>query len=195
MGTIRGNTVVAIAIIFRFRRMGKKKKCKLLVEAMKESGILPEQVFNRNADGRKRTRYNPQNLSSLRGSPRYVLVKGYGHYKCTCSNTWPSVHSWCIMDLRQQRIRYRYEQKCRSCVFNHDTKPYFKKDVTTKMAEYACQQHLYRTRHGREKTADYPDMTSFAGNREGSHDVGNCKMCKLKGYPCMSSTYNHTDKY
>lgn len=92
----------------------------IISEVMREKSIIPGDVFHKSNHIRgHRMCFNPLKLRSFHSSPRYILVKGfawyYTHQPCThesCTHSWSSFHSWCIIDLRQQRIRYKYCQRC-----------------------------------------------------------------------------------
>ena len=158
----------------------KKGPDKVIVEVMARRGIDPKTVYHKS-----RPKFNPKNKKSIIGSRRYVLVRGFGNFfKPPCKHWWRSPFSWCIIDLRQQRIRYRYTQQCHQC--EAYCKPYFKEnDTKEKMAEYACKIYLgERTR--------FPDMGRPSAAGRGHHDVARCEMCKLFGY-CMKLTGSNSE--
>ena len=151
---------------------------------MKEKDIDPDKVFhitNRPTS----ISYDPDNLDSVRGSQRYILVSGFAWYRqhnsTGCSRTWASVYSWCILDLRKQKTAHRYGQECRTC--GGKGIPIFDNKARRRIAEYACQKHLYRTKREQRPAVDL-DMTDLSGQREGPHDFSKCDMCKLLGRPC-----------
>lgn len=48
-------------------------------------------------------------------SKRFVEVKGFAGFRCPYKHhRWPSPHSWCFIDLKNQSICHRDGQTCRS---------------------------------------------------------------------------------
>ena len=160
----------------------------IIAEVMQEKNIDPDDVLHFT------TRptcilYDPHNLDSVRGSQRYFRVRGFAWYRqhdstTGCSRTWASAHSWGILDLREQKIVHRYGQECRTC--GGKGTPSFSEEARGRMAEYACQQHLYRTKREQRPAVD-PDMRDLSGQRDGPHDSSNCDMCKLLGNSCNNA--------
>ena len=160
----------------------------IIAEVMQEKNIDPDDVLHFT------TRptcilYDPHNLDSVRGSQRYFRVRGFAWYRqhdstTGCSRTWASAHSWGILDLREQKIVHRYGQECRTC--GGKGTPSFSEEARGRMAEYACQQHLYRTKR-EQRPAVNPDMRDLSGQRDGPHDSSNCDMCKLLGNSCNNA--------
>ena len=161
----------------------------IVAEVMQQKNIDPDDVLHFT------TRptcipYDPHNLDSVRGSQRYFRVRGFAWYRqhdstIGCSRTWASAHSWCILDLREQKIVHRYGQECRTC--GGKGTPSFSEEARRRMAEYACQQHLYRTKREQRPAVD-PDMRDLSGQRDGPHDSSNCDMCKLLGNSCNNAS-------
>ena len=161
----------------------------IVAEVMQQKNIDPDDVFHIT------TRptcipYDPHNLDSVRGSQRYFRVRGFAWYRqhdstIGCSRTWASAHSWCILDLREQKIVHRYGQECRTC--GGRGIPSFSEEARGKIAEYACQQHLYRTKREQRPAVDL-DMRDLSGQRDGPHDSSNCDMCKLLGHSCNNAS-------
>ena len=168
---------------------GGGRRDPIVAEVMQEKNIDPDDVLHFT------TRptcipYDPHNLDSVRGSQRYFRVRGFAWYRqhnsnTGCSRTWASAHSWCILDLREQKIVHRYGQECRTC--GGKGTPSFSEEARRRMAEYACQQHLYRTKREQRPAVD-PDMRDLSGQRDGPHDSSNCDMCKLLGNSCNNAS-------
>lgn len=71
-------------------------------------------------------------------SKRYFEVKGFAWFSCPERHKrWPSAHSWCFLDLKEQEICYRDKQKCNKC--NLSAKPEFQKESIKKMAKRAVK--------------------------------------------------------
>ena len=164
------------------RRGPKRRPDEVIAEVMEWRGIDPTTVHRR-PDWPK---FRPWNRDSIMGSRRYVRVRGYGHFfDPLCNRHWRSPYSWCVIDLRQQRIIYRYIQQCRQC--EADCKPDFKDDAKEKMAEYACDIYL------RERTK-FPAIArpSAAVRRGRYHEVDLCQVCISDGY-CIELTGSNSE--
>ena len=147
---------------------------------------------------RNRGHFEPDNLDSIRGSKRYFRVKGFAWYRqhkppTGCSRTWASAHSWCVIDLRQQRIIHKYGQDCRTC--GGKSTPSFNEEARRRMAEYVCQRYLYRTGQLEWTRDSQPDMTDLSGERDGPHDQSRCDMCKMLGHSCRSRARDTQSHY
>lgn len=132
-------------------------------------------------------RLNPRDIDSIRSSKRYFCVRGFAWFyhhesRTGCSRRWASANSWCVIDLKQQMIIHVYGQYCKSC--GGKSTPYFEDEVVRRMAQYACQTHLYRTSQRRKK-ASMPDMSDFSRGREGPHNQSCCEMCQILGHSCQ----------
>ena len=168
---------------------GEGRRDPIIAEVMEEYDIDPDDVFHITTRPSS-IPYDPYNLDSVRGSQRYFRVRGFSWYRhhdsnTGCSRTWASAHSWCILDLRKQKIVHRYGQECRTC--GGRGTPSFSEEARGRMAEYACQQHLYRTKREQRPAVD-PDMRDLSGQRDGPHDSSNCDMCKLLGHSCHNAS-------
>ena len=164
----------------RVRRGPKKGPDEVIVEVMARRGIDPTTVHSRPGW----PEFDPKDTDSIMGSWRYVRVRGYGYFfEPLCNRHWRSPYSWCVIDLRQQRIIYRYSQQCRQC--EADCKPDFKDDAKEKMAEYACRIFLgERTRFASVGTP--PDTV------RGHHEVDLCEMCQSGCY-CVKLSGSNSD--
>ena len=162
------------------RRGPKRGPDEVIVEVMARRGIDPKTVHRKPGW----PKFDPTDTDSIKGSWRYVLVRGYGHFfEPSCNRRWRSPFSWCVIDLRQQRIRYRYSQQCRQC--EADCKPYFKDDAKEKMAKYACRIFLgERTRFANLGTP--PDTV------RGHHEIDLCEMCQSGCY-CVKLSGSNSD--
>jgi len=74
------------------------------------------------------------------GKKGCVVVFCHGQFTCKdCTDkTWNSAWSWIKFDLRNQRIKYRYHQKCNVCLT--PTKPYFADENMKKVIEKAVRK-------------------------------------------------------
>ena len=149
-----------------------KRPDEVIVQVMKRRGIDPTTVHCKPGW----PTFNPKDKSSIKGSRRYVLIRGYGHFfEPLCNRHWQSPYSWCVIDLQQQRIIYKYSQQCLRC--KDYCKPDFKDDAKEKMAEYACKIFL------RERTT-FPNLGTPPDTVRGHHEVDLCEMCQ-SGYHCV----------
>ena len=166
----------------------------IIKEVMKEYGVDPmgvpddEKPF---AANRLRSR-----LNKLKSSKRYFCAhspatfcaheRSLGDVTVLCDRTWISGHTWCIIDLKEQAIIYRFTQKCfkRQCkkVKNY-VKPTFDDIGIRKMAEWAVKTHLIRCGL-REKDAPRWEVPRKS---KGPHCQAVCQMCRLKWRRCWLS--------
>ena len=80
-------------------------------------------------------------FETLHRSKRYFEKHGLGKFYCPKKdNVWTSVKAWCILDLKQRKIRYTYYQKCNKC--ETIVRPFFFEEVIEKMARYAVDSYL-----------------------------------------------------
>ena len=157
----------------------------VIAEVMSENDIDPLDVSH----AKDRGPFDPDNPQSIRGSQRFILVRGYAWHRqhespTGCSRWWASAHSWCVIDLKKQKIIHGYGQYCKKC--GGKSTPSFEEEAKRRMAEYACRTHLYRTGRLRGGHRSFPNMTDLSGVREGHHDMLRCDMCKLLGHSCQS---------
>lgn len=168
------------------RRRGRERTGDpVIAQVMSENDIDPYDVSH----ARERDSFDPDNPQSIRGSERYILVRGYARHQhhespTGCSRWWASAHSWCVIDLKKQKIIHSYGQDCKKC--GGKSTPSFEEEAKRRMAEYACRTHLYRTGRLRGGHRSFPNMTDLSGVREGHHDMLRCDMCKLLGHSCQS---------
>ena len=142
----------------------------IISEEMKKEGItttdIPDEIFS--IDDPK-----------IRKSLRYFDKHGVGQFHCPKGdNDWTSVFSWCFIDLKEQKINYRYYEECQNC--DCKANPKFSKEIIEKMARLAVITFLERTgrRERPERTGDY------SGHGGGPHKEERCEKCIRLGYRC-----------
>lgn len=144
-------------------------------EVMKEKGVSTREIpEERRAD--PKTAVNS-------GSRRYFRVKGFASFDehvdpGDCHRTWKSAHAWCVIDLKEQRVAYRYKQECQSC--DGELTPDFDEEALRKMAEYVVDYKFLRKPR---EVFDFGDMQEALDGR-GPHDEDRCGMCKELGRSC-----------
>jgi len=162
----------------------------IIVEVMEEKDVDPSDIPRDdtiNID-------NDHDLESsrIKSSKRYFLVKGFAWFKkheqpdgtSQCSRTWPSAHSWCIVDLKMQRIGRRLSQKCQIC--EGSALPEYDNEALKQMAEYAVRSYLRLTgRLERDPLGDWSDVSNVIDSNQ-PHDEGRCEMCKILGRSCWN---------
>ncbi len=82
-----------------------------------------------------------------RNSFRYFLTKGFAWFTCKKHDSdrhWPSAHAWCFIDLKEQKICYRYSQKCKKDNAKAKPGPEFIEDALQKMAEWVVKGFLIK---------------------------------------------------
>jgi hypothetical protein len=149
----------------------------IIGEVMRKNGVNPKDIPKESWV----LYLDPQ---SIRKSLRYYRVKGFAWFlnHGSCFRTWPSAHSWCVMDLKAQTIVHKYTQFCQKC--EGESQPYFDENAIRSMAEYAVKSYLRRT--GR-LPYDFSEMRSALDDDKddrGPHDEGRCSMCKELGHSC-----------
>lgn len=101
-----------------------------------------------------------------------------------CERTWQSGHTWCVLDLKEQAIIYRFTQKCwnRKCIKEKvHVKPSFDDHGIRNMAEWAVEKYLIRC--GLRKK-DPPQKEVPKKSSKGPHGQASCQMCRLKRRKC-----------
>ena len=138
--------------------------------AYRQSHTLPLQISTRKASGTLRPR-------AWGGS----VVPSSNH-------RWSSAHSWCYIDLKQQRICYRDEQKCRKNDCEMPVSPEFSEAEIEKMAEYAVSQFFMRLgrKKGRRGGGWRGWAETFTGANDKPHDQKRCGRCKRLGRKCWT---------
>ena len=151
----------------------------IIQQVMKENGIDPSSVPLEN---RLECRPHPKRV---RNSKRYFLTRGraefpgHGELMPSCERTWGSAHAWCVMDLEEQQIPYRYWQKCKNKKCKTKVEPVYDERWIRSMAEWACDEFLVRTgRKGR------PSNKNASKKSTGPHDRWRCQMCRLLRRKC-----------
>lgn len=131
------------------------------------------------------------------GSRRYFEVKGFAWFNCPLQHhSWPSAHSWCIIDLKTQTICYRYKQTCKKC--ERTAHPQFTEESIEQMADYVVESYLRRI--GRwespstfsdddDSSSVYSDDASDSDEpvtKGGPHHEDRCGKCKHLGRRCCN---------
>jgi len=120
---------------------------------------------------------------NTKGSKRYFESKGFAWFSCPKKHhRWPSAHSWCFIDLKEQVICYRDEQKCRKCN-SKAMGPEFTEESLVKMATYVVKQYLIRI--GKLKPLHPTTATVDTSETQGGpHDEQRCGKCRRLGRSC-----------
>jgi len=133
-------------------------------------------------------------LERIKSSKRYFLVKGFAWFNehiardgwsgLGCSRTWPSAHSWCIVDLKMQRIGRRLGQKCQKC--EASALPEYDNEALERNAKYAVRSYLRLTgRLERDPLGDWSDVSNAIDSNQ-PHDQRRCEMCQILGRSCWN---------
>ena len=154
----------------------------IIAEVMEEKNVSPDDIPVESPFVPSR----PAN--QIDGSKRYFRVKGFAWFRehdndgITCTRTWPSAHSWCIMDLKQQRIVKRFSQDCQKC--EGSAQPEFEEEAIRRMAEYAVKSYLIRSGKLQRDPLSY--VRDPLDDHEGQqpHDQARCGMCQALGRSC-----------
>lgn len=123
-------------------------------------------------------------------SLRYIEMKGFAWFTCTKGHNkgnckrWPSAHSWCFIDLREQRICYRYTQDCNVHDCEADIGPEFTEESIREMAQRAVRQFLRRIGRLRGATNNNHDGNPRDHDKGGPHDEKRCSKCRRLGRSC-----------
>ena len=149
----------------------------VIADVMSEQDIAPAEIpFEQ--------QFNPHHRwSILKNSERYFRVKGKGWYHCSCDGerySWSSPHSWAIIDLKAQKIRYSWHEQCRYC--RKKKLPKFPLDSIRSMAIAAVRKYLVRIGE-----IDPGTSTCYTDEEEDSevpHLQHFCGMCKELQRPC-----------
>lgn len=139
---------------------------------MYEKGISPKEIpFEQE--------FNPRHRwAILKNSERYFRVKGKGWYHCSCEEkySWSSPHSWAIIDLKEQKIRYSWHEQCRYC--RKRNLPKFPLDSIRSMAHVAVRKYLVRIGEiDPDNSSCYTELEEEEDS-EGPHLQHLCGMCK-----------------
>ena len=168
--------------------MASPESLDIIVEVMEENDVHPRDIPSDDAININ----NGHDLERIKSSKRYFLVKGFAWFKkheqsdgtSWCSRTWPSAHSWCIVDLKMQRIGRRLGQKCQKCEGN--ALPEYDDEALKQMAEYAVRSYLRLTgRLERDPLGDWSDVSNAIDSNQ-PHDEGRCEMCQILGRSCWN---------
>jgi len=160
----------------------------IIVEVMEENDVHPSDIPDDNAINIE----DDHDLKRIKSSRRYFLVKGFAWFKkhehpdrtSRCSRTWPSAHSWCIVDLKRQRIGRWLRQNCRAC--EGRSLPEYEERVLKRMAEYAVRSYLRLTgRLERDPLEDWSDVSNAIESNQ-PHDEERCEMCRILGHSCWN---------
>lgn len=119
---------------------------------------------------------------NARNSERFFEVRGFAWYCCPEKDrSWPSAHSWCFIDLKKQKICYRYKQGCKKCECK--AKPQFTEPAITRMARHVVKRYLIKIG---ELEIPPPADTDSKMTKGGPHDQQRCSKCKALGHSCWS---------
>ena len=177
----------------------------IIMEVMEKNGITPDDVeeeepfdidiFIKNL--KKKEKW----------SQRYFRGRALGQFKCDsaiCNNTWSSAFSWCILDLKEQRVEMKFKQECSSPQhkdmeqlqieednleaseseedFEAGVEPcYCDEGAVEHMVEWAV--NLFMVNTGRkEREATYHN---YKYRQTPEHHQGKCEMCKREGKLCF----------
>ena len=143
----------------------------IIREVMEMSEIHPSDIPPEN-----RLR-NPNNLRRIKRSKRYFLLKAKGSFRrhSGCKHAWSSGHSWSVLDLKTQRIHYRYFQACKTC--KNLVQPLYGRVAVVKMVRRACLQYTGALQGNR--AAVRPPV-----HTNGPHEQFLCEMCMTLGHEC-----------
>lgn len=119
---------------------------------------------------------------NVRYSERFFAVHGFAWFRCPHEDRcWPSAHSWCFIDLKKQKICYRYKQGCKKC--EGKVKPEFIEPAITRMARHVVKRYLIRIG---ELEVPPPNDTDSRMTKGGPHDQKRCDKCKEAGHSCWN---------
>lgn len=156
----------------------------IIKEVMEEKGISPQDIPEEQPFQLRRFVNNLKRKKKW--SRRYFNGRAKGEFKCqegTCDRCWSSPHSWCILDLKEQKIIMKFEQMCfkgrkKHKKANPDYKgelpTYTNEESVTRMVEWAVD--LFKDEGARQAKNDYVPT-----NR---HPWFLCAMCQLLRRPC-----------
>ncbi len=124
-----------------------------------------------------------------KNSKRYFETKGLAWFVCMKSHNkgnykrWPSAHSWCFIDLKEQKICYRDKQQCNVHNTTAENGPEFTKEALEKMAKYAVEGFLIKMGLGLP-----PGRSTRTKQTEGGpHDKARCGKCTRLGRSCWKT--------
>ena len=150
---------------------------KIITETMKEKGVRADTIPREKG-------LDVNDLEAIRRSLRYYRTKGFASFFCSCRpRNWKSAHAWCILDLRRQKVAHKYEQKCQKC--ESWVKPIFDEECMKRMARYAVDNYLIKTRRMRRPLQRDDDDGRIKRNEdELPHDEKGCRVCELVRGSC-----------
>ena len=165
---------------------------RVISEEMNKEGVLQEDVP-------EDPHINPSDVQQVKNSVgrRYYRCKAFAHFDehvdepdqpnqpeqpdRACEHTWKSAHAWCVLDLKKQRIAYRWCQECNQC--EGESEPWFDEAALKRMAEYAVKR-FKGVKTEKKEDGNPPEM--------GPHDERRCDMCKQLGHSCWKKpTYSY----
>ena len=146
----------------------------IILKVMTAEGVYPSQIPNEMGFS----------VACASNSKRYFETKGFAWFCCPKNhNRWPSAHSWCFLDLKKQVICYRDTQQCRKNQCETPVNPGFTAEAVEKMAKYAVNQFLIRTK----RMVRSPKFGGDDGGMMtdgGPHDQARCGKCLRLGRSC-----------
>ena len=148
----------------------------IIKRVMDKFNINPEDIPDEN------NIENPMDPKEIDGSSkRYFRTKAEADYlqHDGCGHSWPSAHSWSVIDLKKQKFHGHYGQDCKKC--KRTLTPFYEEGDIERMAEWACRQYLIRIGELERSPA-----AGFGGQAfgKGPHEQELCGMCKMLGREC-----------
>lgn len=139
-------------------------------------------------------------------SRRYFRGRAYGQFQCDnelCGNSWSSAYAWCVLDLKEQKLKMKFKQECESAKSHKAIEQlalkdgassvnpapkhpgvdpcYEDEDSVRRMAQWAVDLHLYLT----GKKGKKPKGNNAYYRPTPEHRDGLCEMCKRLGRLCF----------
>ena len=152
----------------------------VIAEVMDGEGVAVEEIP-------RETPFDINNLGMIENSSRrYFSCRAFAKFNrhANCSRHWGSVRAWCIIDLKEQRIIYRFDQDCQHC--EESVPPEFDEESVERMADYAVKTFLRRSGRLRRNPFDFRDLgDALDGATDGPHDQQRCGKCRRLGHSCQ----------
>ena len=99
-------------------------------------------------------------------------------------HNWYSVHSWSVIDLKEQKFHSHYGQSCKHC--EADVQPRYRDVDIRAMAERACSLYLRRVGQEGKEGGGLQHGGRLSDHRVSRrpHDQDRCGMCRRQGDLC-----------
>lgn len=181
----------------------------IIVEVMEEKGASPDEVAEEGPFDLEEFIKTIKKKNKEKWSERYFRGRAKGQFKCNnelCERKnkgWSSIYAWCILDLKDQKVKIKIGQKCTKCQEkrrelgletssetseedeDEDDQEWIKQSYKDEesvrhMVEWAVNLHLYLV--GKQDREPIYHKPSYRKTPE--HKSRSCKMCKLMGVPC-----------